>query len=163
MSTLERDHVVNERMAGSASSYWCSVVWLPLPLFLEPLSNGTWTLWSEQFPKHLQLPLYRNGSRSAATNPGPCVNFWFQIVNDLDQKELRRQLAFVFSEALSNIAFEGGIHAQKMVWLNRYVGRWNVLKTLIITERSVLWGAGWGCGGKAESCFSIRADPTLTI
>lgn len=29
---------------SSASSYWCSLVWLRLPLFLEPVSNGTWTL-----------------------------------------------------------------------------------------------------------------------
>lgn len=80
---------------------------------------------------------------------GPYVNFWFQNVNDLDQKELHRRLAFVFSESFSNTAFEGWIHAQKMVWLNRYVGWLNILKTLITTERSVVWGAGWGCGGKA--------------
>lgn len=89
---------------------------------------------------------------------GPYVNFWFQNVNDLDQKELQRRLAFVFSESFSNAAFEGWIHAQKMVWLNRYVGWINILKTLITTERSVVWGAGWGCGGKgrwaqAESRF----------
>lgn len=80
---------------------------------------------------------------------GPYVNFWFQNVNDLDQKELQRRLAFVFSESFSKAAFEGWIHAQKMVWLNRYVGWINILKTLITTERSVVWGAGWGCGGKA--------------
>lgn len=80
---------------------------------------------------------------------GPYVNFWFQNVNDLDQKELHRRLAFVFSESFSNAAFEGWIHAQKTVWLNRYVGWLNILKTLITTERSVVWGAGWGCGGKA--------------
>lgn len=31
---------------------------------------------------------------------GPYVNFWFQNVNDLDQKELHRRLAFVLSRVL---------------------------------------------------------------
>ena len=87
---------------------------------------------------------------------GPYVNFWFQNVNDLDQKELQRRLAFVFRESFSNAAFEGWTHAQKRVWLNRYVGWLNILKTLITTEHSVVWGAGWGCGGEAAGLTQKR-------
>lgn len=47
------------------------------------------------------------------------------------------------------------------------MGWFNILKTLITTERSVVWGAGWGCGGKAAGLFLFFflfcADPTIHI
>lgn len=71
-------------------------------MFLEASSNGN----RSNFPKHLQLPAHRNGSRSGAPKPGPYVGSRFQDVNDLDQRETRRRTALVFSEAFEAVALK---------------------------------------------------------